>query len=73
MNCILEYNYDECSNLNQDTITNVIDILIVVNIILNSEINDDFACSRELAFLNTKVHCHSLIKSYGLSIRCIQD
>ena len=39
----------------------------------STEINDNLAWSRELAFINTTVHRHSLTKNYGLSVRCIQN
>ena len=34
INCILDYNCEECSDLNADTMTNVIDILMIIDIIL---------------------------------------
>ena len=39
----------------------------------STEISNIYAWSRELSFMETTVHRHSIAKNYGMSVRCISD
>ena len=39
----------------------------------STEINSDIAWSRELFWLGSDVHRHSITKNYGISVRCVSD
>ena len=39
----------------------------------STEIDSEFAWTRELFWLGSSIHRHSITKNYGISIRCIKD